>query len=391
MKLLDLARCVAKKELTDHLRDRRSVTSALLVPLFGPLIFAVMFTFMARWNREDKVIDLPIVGRENAPSLVAYLERAGVQTRDAPADYEAKVQEGALDAVLLVPPDYGKRFSGGKPAEVKLVIDSSRASAHLGQRRVRSALERYGAVVGAERLIARGVAPDLAAPVRVEDKDLATPEKNAGMVLNMIPLFLVLAAFVGGLNVAIDVTAGERERGSLEPLLLCPVSRLALVLGKWAAAVAASIAAVLVSTAAFYVLVHRVPLQDLGVKARFEGPALLGVLCGVLPLALLTSALQMLIAIYSRSFKEAQTSLSLFMMVPMVPGMILALNPVKTRAWMMLVPVFGQDVLLGEVLRGEPLPRAWFALAALASLALAAAALAVTTRLFGKERIIFGR
>jgi sodium transport system permease protein len=391
MRLLTLARRVARKEITDHARDRRSVATALFVPLFGPLVFAVMFTLLARWNREDKVIDLPIVGRDGAPSLVAYLERSGVRTREAPADYEAKVQEGTIDAVLVVPPDYGKRFSAGRPAEVKLVIDSSRSSAHVGQHRVRAAVERYGAVIGAERLIARGVAPDLASPVRVEDKDLATPEQQAAVILNMIPLFLCLAAFVGGLNVAIDVTAGERERGSLEPLLLNPVSRFAVVLGKWAAAVVASSAAVLVSTIAFYALVHEVPLQDLGVKARFEGAEVVGILLGVLPLALLASALQMLIAIYSRSFKEAQTSLSLFMMVPMVPGMILALSPVKTKAWMMLVPVFGQDILLGEVLRGEALPRVWYALAALGALALTAGALAVTTRLFGDEKIVFGR
>jgi sodium transport system permease protein len=391
MRLLHLARTVAAKELTDHARDRRSVATALFVPLFGPLLFAGMFTFLARQNREDKVIDLPIVGPDNAPSLIAYLERSGVRTREAPPEYEAKVQEGAIDAVLIIPPEYGKSFSGGKPAEVKLVVDTSRSSADVGRRRVRAVIAQYGTLIGAERLIARGVAPDLAAPLRVEDKDLATPEQHAALVLNMIPLFVCLAAFVGGLNVAIDVTAGERERGSLEPLLLNPVSRLAVVLGKWAVAVAAASAAVVLSAFAFYALVHEVPLQDLGLKARFGGREVFGILLGVLPLALLAPALQMLIAIYARSFKEAQTSLSLFTMVPMVPGMILALSPVKTKAWMMLVPVFGQDILLGEVLRGEALPSVWYALAALAALALTAGALAVTTRLFGDEKIVFGR
>jgi sodium transport system permease protein len=145
------------------------------------------------------------------------------------------------------------------------------------------------------------------------------------------------------------------------------------------------------STAAFYVLVHRVHLEDLGVKARFEGPQVAGVLCGVIPLAFLAVALEMLIATYSRTFKEAQTSLSLFMMVPMVPGMILAMSPLKTKAWMMLVPVFGQDVLLGEVMRGEAVPALWYALAAAGALVLAAGALALTTRLFGEEKIVFGR
>jgi sodium transport system permease protein len=391
VKLYGMARAVARKEATDHLRDRRSVASALLFPLFGPLVYAVMITLIAQWSRKDRVVELPVVGRDNAPSLVAFLERYGVKTKDAPPDYEAKVQEGAIDAVLIVPPEYKKSFVAAKPAEVRLVIDSSRTSSQIGQRRVRLLVERYSAVIGAERLVARGVSPELAEPLRVEDKDLATPEKQAAMLLNMIPLFLVLAAFVGGMNVAIDVTAGERERGSLEPLLLNPVSRLAVVLGKWAATILAASAAVAVTLAAFYALMHKVPLQDLGLKASLGGPEIAGILLTVLPLVPLASALQMLVATYARSFKEAQTYVQLFTMIPMLPAMLLALNPVKTKAWMMLVPVFGQDILLGEVLRGEAIPAHWYALAALGASALAAAALAVTTRLFGEEKIVFGR
>jgi sodium transport system permease protein len=385
------ARAVAKKELTDHTRDKRSMSSALLFPLFGPLVFAVMFTLMASWMTKDKVIELPVIGAENAPGLVAFLQRYGVKTKDAPPDYEAKVQEGALDAVLIVPEGYGKRFSSAMPAEVKLVVDSSRTSAHAGQQRVRRLIEGYGSLIGSQRLIARGVTPEIAAPVIVEDKDLATPEKQAAMLLSSIPLFLVMAAFMGGMNVAIDVTAGERERGSLEPLLLNPVSRLGVVLGKWFATIVAALAATLVATLAFYVLIHRVPLQDLGVKAKLDAPEVVGILLAVVPLAPLACALQMLVATYARSFKEAQTYLQLFMMLPMIPAMILGLNPVKTKLWMLTVPILGQDILLGEVLRGENVPALWYALSGASALAIGALIIGATTRLFGQERIVFGR
>jgi sodium transport system permease protein len=391
VKHLEMARRVAKKELTDHARDRRSVTSALLLPLFGPLLIAVLFTLMARWNRTDKVTDLPVVGRDAAPNLIAYLERSGIKTREAPADYEAEVQDGALDVVLVVPSGYPKAWRNARPAEVRLVLDSSRASARGGQERVRRALAQYGSLVGAERLIARGVSPELLRPLDVEDKDLATPEKQAAMVLNFIPLFLVLAAFMGGLNIAIDVTAGERERGSLEPLLLNPVARLAVVLGKWAATIVGSLAATAVSLAAFYLIVHRVPLHELGVKARFEALEIARVMLALLPLLPLAAALEMLVATYARSFKEAQTYTQLLMMAPMVPGMLLSLSPMKPEAWMMIVPVFGQDVMLTEVMRGEAVPALWYALGAFGALGLAALAIAVTTRLFGKEAIVFGR
>jgi sodium transport system permease protein len=383
--------CVARKELRDHLRDRRSVSSALLFPLLGPAIFAMTFTLIARWTRPDKVIELPVAGRENAPGLVAFLERYGAKVSDAPPDYEAKVREGSLDAVLVVEPDFKKKFASGEPAKVRLVLDSSRSSAQVGQRRARILLDRYGGSVGAGRLIARGVSPEVAMPLRVEDKDLATPEKQGATLLNMIPIFLVLSAFLGAMNVAIDVTAGERERGSLEPLLLNPVSRLCFVAGKWIATVLAAFAAVFVSLGAFYAVVHQVPLQDLGVKASFGAREVAGILLCVLPLAPLAAALQMLVATYARSFKEAQTYLQLFTIVPMVPAMLIAIHPVKTEAWMMLVPVFAQDLLIGEVMRGEPVSWAWYGIAAAAALAVTAAGLVATARLFAREKIVFGR
>lgn len=386
-----LALTVFRKELKDHLRDRRSVLTAVMFPLLGPIVFLVMFNLLASWYRQDRPLELPVVGREHAPSLMAFLERYGATLKEAPEDYEARIRAGTLDAVLIVPDDYGKEFSAGRTAEVELVVDSSRQSARHTILRARRLLEAYAELLGNQRLYARGIAPDLAIPVRVREADLATPERTAAGVLNMVPLFLVLAAFAGGMQLASDTMAGERERGSLEPLLLNPAPRSAVVAGKWLATVAMAVGAVLLTLVGYLLVVRRVPLEDLGVKARFDALAALGMAAAVLPLTLAASAVQMWVSTYARSFKEAQTYLSLLMVVPMLPGMVLALSPIQTKAWMFAVPVLGQELLAGEVMRGEALGPLPFLIAAASSLAVATLAMAITTRLLAQERIVFGR
>jgi sodium transport system permease protein len=382
---------VFRKELKDHLRDRRSLMSALVGPLFGPLIFAVMFTLMASWFREGKPLELPVVGREHAPTLMAFLQRHGATLTEAPADYEALIEAGTLDAVLIIPADYGKDFTEGRTAAVQLVVDNSRNQARTTIRRARTLLESYSGMLASQRLWVRGVSPELALPVRVDEVDLATPERMAANVLNMIPLFLVFAAFMGGMNVAIDTMAGERERGSLEPLLINPIQRGALVVGKWLTTVMLACLAVAVCMAAFLIVVHRVPLQDLGVKARFDVPAVLGMLAAVVPLTFFASAGQMLVSTYARSFKEAQTYLQLLLLLPMLPGMWLAVSPLQSQPWMYAIPVFSQQLLVGEVLRGQAIGAVPFLMGMLGSAAAAALCLTLTTRLLGEERIIFGR
>ncbi|MDY7232264.1 ABC transporter permease [Hyalangium rubrum] len=382
---------VFRKEMKDHLRDRRSVLSALAGPLIGPLVFAVMFTLMASWFREGKPLEVPVVGREHAPSLMAFLQRHGATLTEPPADYEALIQAGKLDVVLIIPPDYGKDFSSGHTASVQMVVDNSRNQARSTVRRLQNLLGGYSGMLASQRLWARGVSPELASPVRVDEVDLATPERMAANVLNMIPLFLVFAAFMGGMNVAIDAMAGERERGSLEPLLINPVQRGAVVVGKWLTTVVLACVAVGVCMAAFLVVVHRVPLQDLGVKARFDSVAVLGMIAAVVPLTFFASAGQMLVSTYARSFKEAQTYLQLLLLLPMMPGMVLALSPVQSQPWMFTIPVFSQQLLVGEVMRGQPVGVLPFLLGALGCAVAAALCLALTTRLLAEERIIFGR
>ena len=388
---LSLARVVLRKELKDNFRDKRSLSSGLLVPLLGPFTFALLFTGLVQITRQDKPLKVPIRGGGNAPSLVAFLERNGAEPETAGADAEQLVRDGKIDLALSIPDDYGKEFSAGRTAKVELIVDASRNASRAPVQRLQRLLRGYSAQLGALRLLARGVSPALAQPVAVEEVDLATPERTAAGLLSMIPLFALMAVFIGGMYVAIDSTAGERERGSLEPLLINPVTQAQVVLGKWGAVVLVSWLALAVSLFGFSFALQRVPLQELGIRAELGLPQIARMVMVLLPLSLLAAGLQMLLGLFSRTFKEAQTYLQLMIMVPMLPGMAMTLNPVQSKAWMMLVPALSQTLLVSDVMRGEAIPILWQALAALSTAGFAALAVGGAVWMIGKEKIVFGR
>jgi sodium transport system permease protein len=389
--MMRLASVVYGKELRDNARDRRSLLSALAFPLIGPVTLAAMLSLLASWEGSSRPLFVSVVGKDRAPNLVAFLQRAGAHVADAPGDYESLIKSGDLDVALVIPEDFAKSFSAGKTAAVQVVSDGSSNRARRSVVRVQELLRGYGREIGALRLLARGVSPELAQPVKVEDVDLATKQQQAATLLNMIPVFLLMGAFLGGMHVAIDAMAGERERGSLEPLLVNPVPPAALVVGKWLATMTAALAGVVTMLAAMALAVGRAPLEELGLRASFGPREVLLMFASVGPLLLLTSALQMLVATFARSFKEAQTYVTLVMFVPVAPGMFLSLSPIKPAGWMYAVPTLGQQLLMTDVMRGDPTSVIHLVVAALGAAIAAAICLAVTSRLLVQERIVFGR
>jgi sodium transport system permease protein len=382
---------ITKKELRDNLRDKRSMTSALIMPMIGALVFVLMTNMIAGLEGRDKPLVIPVAGAQNAPNLVGFLRRAGATVTDAPADFERKVQDGELDLVLTIPADYGKSFAAGRTATLELTVDNSRNQSHGTIRRVRNLLEAYSDGLGALRLFARGVSPALARPVTVDENDLATPEKMAGFALAMIPMFLLITAFIGGMYLAIDATAGERERGSLEPLLLNPVSLRDIVLGKWAAVVVTGFGALGVATAAFAVALRRAPLHELGVRAELGMTQVLEGALVLVPLVLFAAALQILVSLFARTYKEAQTYLSLLLLVPTLPTSLLSLSNLRPQTWMMATPMWGQSLMLNAIVRGDAIPPVHYALGAVSALLLTSACLMFATRLLGRETTVFGR
>jgi sodium transport system permease protein len=390
---MERIKTIFAKEVKDNLRERRTLFGALIYPLLGPVLMALLFAVIGRTasTQAEKLMPLPVAGAENAPALVQFLRQNGAEIQPAPKDPQADVLAGNHDVVLIIPKDYGKSFIAGSPAAVRLVMDESRQSATLSIRRARQMLAAYSKQIGSLRLLARGINPGITAALAVEEMDVATPQSQAARFLSILPYFVIFSVFIGGMALAIDATAGERERGSLEPLLINPVSRFELVLGKLGAALVFTIVAVIETLLGFYFLLNYLPTESFGVRISLGVSSLGVVFLLTMPMILLAVALQMIIATFTHSFKEAQNYLSFLPLIPALPGMLLAFVPVKVKLGMMLIPTFGQQLLINQVMRGEPLDALHAVVSAVTAIAVGIVLTFVAIRMYERERILFGR
>jgi sodium transport system permease protein len=392
MSALKMMSVVARKELMDGLRDRRAIYTLIFSSLFGPALIAFMFTQLAGQERAAQEIQIPITGRANGPLLVHWLEQQpGVQVVDGPAKPEAAVRDRSQDFVLVIEKEFAEKFRESRPAPVKLVSDSTRQSSRPKVKRLESLLNHFSSQIGALRLMARGVSPLVASALKIEDVEISNAAQRAATIFNFIPLFLIAAAFSAGMQIATDATAGERERFSLEPLLINPVPRWQLVGGKWLAAAVAAIvgmAGTLVITA--YAL-SRMSLEDLGVRFHLGVAECLLVFAAVVPMALVAPAVQLYLACFAKTFKEAQSYMAYVLLGAMLPGLLSTFYPITDKPWMRPLPLMGQYILATDILSGKiPSPLAFVASAVLGIVA-AVLFLSLATRLFYSEKIIFGR
>ena len=197
--------------------------------------------------------------------------------------------------------------------------------------------------------------------------------------------------FTGGMQIATDSTAGERERGSLEPLLVNPTPRHVFAAGKWLAATLAAMLSVIITTTLVLVMLRYIPLQELGIRFRIGPAQIAGILGALLPMCLMATSLQAYLATFARSFKEAQSYMGLLIMLPMIPGMLTTVYPITSQPWMYPIPVVGQHVLATDVLGGKPAPVWAFLVAGAAAIVVALGLVRLTTGLLQRERIIFSR
>ena len=376
------------KELRDALRDRRSLLAALLYSVWGPAVAALVLAALARSADPDAPLVLRVDGAARAPSLVRFLESRGARVETGDGGVAAALGALELDFALVIPEEYPRQFEAARPATLLLLHDSTRTRAAAPLRRLRGLLQAYARDVADARLVLRGVAPSATTPLDVQDRDLATAEARAGAALATLPIFLLLAAFVSSMNVAIDVTAGERERRSLEALLSQPVARGDLAVGKWLAASALAVAGTAATLLVAQAMLRSKRIQALDLPVGFDRGDRLALFAVLLPLAFLAPAGQMLLALLAHNFKEAQTHLSLLLFAPMLPGFLFAFGALEPAQWMRAVPVLGHQLLVSAVLRGESPGALMLVALGAASLLGTAAALFGLARLFGQERLL---
>jgi sodium transport system permease protein len=383
---------VCRKELKDWSRDRRSIVTVLISSLLAPGLIFFMFNNLASRQRQVEDVTIPVVGQQHAPALMAWLkQQAGVTVTDGPADAEEAVRSRQQDVVVVIADDFAKDFTNSLPAQVRVVADGSRQDMRAKLQRVRGLFQQYSNQIGSLRLMARGVSPVVASPLQVEDVEVSSAQQRAAMILGFIPLFILISAFTGAMQIATDSTAGERERGSLEALLANPAPRGAIAAGKWIAGTLTAMLTVLVNAALLFALFQYIPLQDLGIRFQLGETELLGTLAVVLPVCPLIVGIQMYVATFAKSFKEAQSYLSFLMMAQMVPGMLMTMNATATRAWMYYVPWVGAQQLVTDVLGNKPIAPLVLVVVGVVNVVLAIATVKATAGLMLRERIIFGR
>jgi sodium transport system permease protein len=385
---------VFAKEFRENLRERRTVLTALLIgPVLLPLLFAAILSLQLARSvaGADSPVTLAVAHPERAPNLLGFLREYGVTV--VPVAYDDAAARAAVRAhrhalVLAVAGDFGARLAAGDPAALALYSDSSELqdSADIG--RVRALLREYGALLARLRVTARGIDPLLLSPLVVEDIDVSTPAARSVLILGTLGYLIVLTTLMGGLYLAIDATAGERERGSLEPLLTVPVRRQWLIFGKILAACAYMALSLVLSVTAFAIVLHFIGLERLGMSVNFGPGVALAVVAACLPLIPLGAALMTVVAAFTRTYREAQTWLGLVLLVPTLPLMFAGALGLRPSAARMLVPSLSQHFLITSLLRGESLPAAWVALSAGASLALGALLVLAAGRLYTRERLL---
>jgi sodium transport system permease protein len=385
---------VFAKEFLENLRDRRTVLTALVFgPLFGPLFFGAMLQFSIDRTRNDfdGPVQLYVINSAAAPNLAAWLRSGGITTVELGGggkQARQAIEQRRARVVLEIPAGFATRLAAGAPAPLHLYSDSSRSGDQRYVSRVHSLLSVYAQRMATQRLILRGVDPRLLSPIAVQDMDVSTPAARALLVLGMLSFFLILSLLTGGMYLAIDTTVGERERGTLEPLLATPVARESLLYGKLLTTATYMLISMSLTTTALFIVLGRIDLEQFGMSANLGFGTALAVIGVTAPLIPVLAALMTLVAAFTRSAREAQAWLGVLQLVPTLPLVFASLLNLAPTLPLMLVPSLSQHLLITQLLRGEALHLPWLYTSLGTSVLLGLVLTAFAARLYRRESLL---
>jgi sodium transport system permease protein len=381
------------KEFRETLRDRRSLGLLAMFTLMYPAMLGyILHSQIERATRPEREgIELTVISAARAPTLMAQLKQKNIEVHEAgPMDepaIEALLRARKTVAVLRLTDHFSDDYQAMRPARVELWFDSA-SDTRLQQRDIEEVLDAYGSNVAGARLLAHGVSPAALAPIQVQRYDTSSNASRSAVLIGSILGFLFFPAFICGMSAAVDSTAGERERRSLEVLMSQPARAWELITGKWLAAASLAIIGVTFELALAHVILSWLPLEEIGMSWRVTWSDLAMVCLASVPLSLFAAALQIAVAMNAKSFKEAQSVLSFVVMVPMVPGLAVSMLELKTASWMYLVPMLSNQTLLREIAKGEALGALPFVLTFISSALPALAAVAFASWRMKSERYV---
>ncbi|QEY11982.1 ABC transporter permease [Cellvibrio sp. KY-YJ-3] len=394
-KFLQTLLIVWRKEWRDALRDKKSLRMAFLMPVYFVAVFVASSLFIIHMSQQSRAttsepIKLSVVGAEQLPALVDWLQERGIQVQAADEQAYQQVQSGQLGYALIVPEDAREKFATGESIELALVFDATNNKLQGALHFVRQQIWSWNARVGSLRLLSRGISPAIVNPVMVRDLNVASDQKMGFFVMASLPMLLILTVFMATVGFSADMTAGERERRSLESLLITPAPSGALLLGKWLNSLSLTFLVLVVELSLLAIAFAYVPFKELGLRVHVTPLDLLVVLVALMSLAIVATALQFLISMFARSFKDAQTYMGLMIFIPMVPLFYTLLNPSAYADWFRWVPVLAQQLVVKDLLLGGDVPLLAFAQAWLVAVVLAAIFLRFTAQQLRKPKIVYG-
>jgi sodium transport system permease protein len=387
---------VCRKEILDNFRDRRTMMSTLAFgPLFAPIMFVVMIQIVVdrTTSSVEERLSVPIVGIAAAENLEHYLAARGI---DAAEDHGITDLNSAARAVstrevsyaVVIEDTFGENLRSDKPARITVVFDRSNSADSERVSRLQSTLRAWSESLGNLRLLARGVNPMITRPIIIDSYDISTPTGRSALVLGILTYFLLFAVLMGGMYLAIDTTAGERERKSLEPLLTIPVSRTTLLLGKVAATVVFMLISLALTLTGFTIALPFLPLDELGMSSGFTAVTAIQAFLLLAPFALLGAFLMTLVASFTKSYKEAQTWLGLLLIVPTLPVALATIMNVQPTQGLMWVPSMSQHLLITTLIRQEGVTPLMITQSVFSTLLYAALLGLVAIRLYKREALL---
>jgi sodium transport system permease protein len=348
---------VFRKELRDALRDKRTLRMAFLPPLYFIAIFVGLVFFAVNMANDKKVaginsIPVYVEGEQNLPELIAWLREQGAVIKTVDAGAYQQVKDKKISFALIIPAEAKQKRAKGESAPVWLVYDGANQKLSSSIGFVRSQFYVWSSRVGAVNLMARGIAPEVGSPVMLREDNIADEQKMSAYLLASVPLTLLLAAFIGSVGFSADMTAGERERRSLESLLITPASTFSLYMGKWLTSVTLTIAILIIQLVLLAVAFRFLPFNQLGLRVDVNYIDLINVFWVLVPVVFFAVALQLSLSIFAKSFKDAQSLIAGLVFVPMLLNFYTMFNPGVFYDWWLWVPVLGQAVVIKEILLG---------------------------------------
>lgn len=382
---------VLKKEIIDNLRDRQTLFYALL---FGPALLPLLVAGSLIGGLKQASIDfaevteLPVINAEAAPNLMRFLRQQNVDAITAPDDYEAALREADVDVVLEIMPGYAENLRAGRPAPLTLHTNDSSKTSTKAARKISSLLSVHKRTLDSLRMQTRGLNPDVFDSISLTQNDVSLEGAGGQILSSLLPFLLIMSMVMGGFYLAIDTTAGERERHSLEPLLSLPLDRKSVVLGKYLATLVFVFFSGLLTCVSLFLLFRFFPSDLLGGMLRFDAVAISKAFVLAIPLAFFITALLIAVSAFTRSTKEAQTYLGVLMVIPMAPFFLLQFMNIKSSSVIMAMPMMSQYKLLEKVAKSESIPLHYIALSATGTLLCAALLVMLAVWLYRQDRIL---